>query len=373
VRPVPARSFSGSSCVGQLSPTIERNGEERFLRTDLFPPETGRPLAFQALNRCLRYYRCWEAFLTSQSRLLLVAGAVLDTLGVALIALSFVQETDTLYAGLALMAAGSVFFVLWGRQNSRDAAVDAAPQSRASTTGWTPERELTRSLPRQVVLTPVGRWRTLLWILALVAAVIYANVIPGPATPKQETLERFGVEVMGVVHRKESRTHDGGRVYYLYYNFQDREGKGVRTSVAVDEPVYSSFQEGDSIEITYLPQDPFFHDAKGFGDDRGPRPLGYLWGALLAVVIVALEIHRIRHKRLAMYGKPIAGTVTKLTRLGAATAYTVQCTAAAHQRTLRGSERRPGLQAGDAVTVLYRPDKPQQIVLYRLCLYRAAD
>ena len=312
--------------------------------------------------------------MTSQGRTLLVAGAVFDTLGVALIALSFVQETDTLYVGLVLMAAGSVFFVLWGRQNSRDQAGDTAPHSSASTKGWTPERELTRPLPRQVVLTAVGRWRTLLWMLALGAAVIYTNVMPGRATPRQQTLQRFGVEATGVIHRKESRSHDGGAtVYYLYYNFKDANGKGVRASAAVGERVYSSFQEGDSIEVAYLPEDPFFHQAKGFGDGRAARPLGYLWVALLTIAIVALEIHRIRHKRLAMYGRPIAGVVTKLTRLGAATAYSVQCTAGGRRRTLRGSERRPGLQAGDPVTVLYMPDKPQHIVLYRLCLYRAAD
>ncbi len=356
-----------------LPPRIARNEAARnFFGPIRFGQETDLSLAFQALISCLRYYRCWEAFLTSQARLLLIAGAVLDTLGVALIALSFVQETDTLYAGLVLMAAGSVFFVLWGRRNSRDLAGDTAPQSSASTKGWTPERELTRPLPRQVVLTPVGRWRTLLWMLALAAAVIYTNVIPGRATPRQETLQRFGVEVTGVIHRKESRSHDGAATaYYLYYNFKDANGKGVRASAAVGEQVYSSFQEGDSIEITYLAEDPFFHEAKGFGDRSGARPLGYPWVALLTIAIVALEIHRIRHKRLAMYGKAVAGNVTKLTRLGAATAYSVECTAGGRRRKLRGSERRPGLRVGDPVTVLYMPDKPQHIVLYRLCLYRA--
>ena len=357
-----------------LPPRIGRNEAARnCFRADSIRNETERSLALRAGIRCLRYYRCWEAFLTSQARLLLIAGAVLDTLGVALIALSFVQETDTLYFGLALMALGSVFFVLWGRRNSRDLAGDAAPHSSASTKGWKPERELTRPLPRQVVLTPVGRWRTLLWMLALAAAVIYTNVIPGRATPRQETLQRFGVEVTGVIHRKESRSHAGAStVYYLYYNFKDANGEGVRASAAVDKQVYSSFQEGDSIEITYLPEDLFFHEAKGFGGGRRARPLGYLWVALLTIAIVALEIHRIRHKRLAMYGRPIAGVVTKLTRLGAATAYSVQCTAGGRRRKLRGSERRPGLRVGDPVTVLYMPDKPQHIVLYRLCLYRAA-
>ena len=312
--------------------------------------------------------------MTSRARLLLVAGAVFDTLGAALIALSFVRETETLYLGLVLMAAGSVFVVLWARENSRQRSGDTAPASGVSTKGWTPEPELTRPLPRHVVLTPVGRWRTLLWVLALGAAVMYANVMPGRATPQQETLQRFGVGATGVIHRKESRSHGGGAtVYYLYYNFEDADGKGVRASAAVDEQAYSAFQEGDSIEITYLPEDPFFHEAKGFGDGRRTRPLGYPWVALLAIAIVALEVHRIRHKRLAMYGKPIAGVVTKLTRLGAATAYSVQCAAAGHRRTLRGSERAPRLRTGDSVTVLYLPGKPQQIVLYRLCLYRAAE
>lgn len=311
--------------------------------------------------------------LTSQARLLLIAGAVFDTLGVALIALSFVQETDTLYIGLFLIAIGSACVLLWARQNSNVRPDDEAPPSMVSIKAWTPERELARPLPRQVVLTPVGRWRTILWILAMAAAVIYSNVIPGRATPKQETLRRFGVETMGEIHRREVRTHNGGPVYYLYYNFQDGDGKGVRASLAVDEPVYSSFKEGDSIEMVYLPQDPFVHAVKGFGDARGARPLGYLWVGLLAVAIVGLEIHRIRHKRLVMHGHPIPAIVRKVTRFGAATAYTIECTAGGHRRTLRGSERRPGLKVGDSVTVLYRPDKPQRIVLYRLCLYRATD
>ena len=312
--------------------------------------------------------------MTNRARLLLIAGVVFDTLGVALIALSFVQETETLYIGLVLMAIGSVFIFLWARQSSGGQAAGEAPPSSDSAKGWTPEPELARPLPRQVVLTPVGRWRTVLWVLALAAAVIYTNVIPGRPTPKQETLQRFGAEATGVIHRKDTRSHGGGEtVHYLYYNFEDANGKQVRASVAVDAEVYASHAEGDSIQITYLPEDPLLHEAKAFGDERGPRPLGYLWVALLAIAIVALEIHRIRHKRLAMYGKPIAGTVTKLTRLGASTAYTVQCSPGGRRRTLRGSERKPGLHEGDAVTVLYMPDKPQQIVLYRLCLYQAAE
>jgi hypothetical protein len=314
-----------------------------------------------------------ETLLTSQARLLLIAGAVFDTLGAAFIALSFVRETETLYIGLVLMAIGSVCIVLWTRQNSSGRGAGQASSSQVSAKGWAPERELTRPLPRQVVLTPLGRWRTILWILAMAAAVIYTNVIPGRATPKQETLRRFGVEVSGEIHRKDVRTHDGGPAYYLYYNFQDGAGNGVRASIAVDDGIYSSFQEGDSVDITFLPQDPFVHEVNGLGDGRAAEPLGYLWVGLLAVAIVALEIHRIRHKRLAMHGKAIQGIVKKVTRLGAATAYSVQCTAGGHRRTLRGSERRPGLRAGDSVTVLYRPDKPHHMILYRLCLYRVAD
>ena len=40
---------------------------------------------------------------------------------------------------------------------------------------------------------------------------------------------------------------------------------------------------------------------------------------------------------------------------------------------LRGSERRSGLQEGNAITELHVPEKPRQIGLYRLCLYRAAE
>ena len=299
----------------------------------------------------------------------LIAGAVFDMAGVGLIAFSLIQERDELlWVGVGLMAVGSMLILGWAREQSRR---EAATPTEKPVAAWSVEPELALPPPRRVELTSTGRWRLWLWLAAVAAAVLYTNGYPRSAQPMEAAFAKFGVETEAVIHDKQQRSSAGGEPrYYLYYHFDNRRGEQVRASIAVAEHIYSSQREGDTIRVTYLPDEPLSHEVMGVEYDRF-RPEGIVALAALLAALSALELQRQRHKRLVTVGSAVGGTVLEMTRTGAASRYTVRAETGGVERRLRHSERACRLRAGDRVTVLYSPDKPSDAVLYRGAVYRA--
>ncbi len=299
----------------------------------------------------------------------LIAGAVFDITGVGLIAFSLIQQRDELlWVGVGLMAVGSMLIVGWAREQSR---LEAATPTQKPVAEWLVEPELALPPPRRVELTSTGRWRLWLWLAAVAAAVLYTNGYPRRAQPMEAAFAEFGVETEAIVHDKQQRTSAGGEPrYYLYYHFEDRRGEQVRASTAVGESVYASHGEGDRIRVVYLANDPLSHQIQGVEDDR-LRPEGLAALAALAAALTALELQRRKHKRLVTAGSAVGGTVLEVSRTGAASKYTVSVETGGAERTLRHSERACRLRVGDRVTVLYWPDMPSDMVLYRGAVYRA--
>ena len=299
----------------------------------------------------------------------LIAGAVFDMAGAGLIAFSLLQQQDELlWVGVGLMAVGSMLIVGWAREQSR---LDKAGPTAKPVAAWSVEPELALPPPRRVELTSTGRWRLWLWLAAVAAAVLYTNGYPRRAQPMEAAFAEFGVETEAVIHDKQQRSSAGGEPrYYLYYHFHDRRGEQVRASTTVAEHIYSSHREGDTIRLVYLPDDPLSHQVAGVEDNRF-RPEGIAALAALLAALTALELQRRRHKRLVTAGSAVGGTVLEVTRTGAASRYTVSAEAAGVERRLRHSERACRLRVGGRVTVLYSPDKPSEVLLYRAAVYRA--
>ena len=299
----------------------------------------------------------------------LIAGAVFDVTGVGLIAFSLLQQRDELlWVGLGLLAVGSTLIVGWAREQSRLEAATPTPKPVAA---WSLEPELALPPPRRVELIATGRWRLWLWLAAVAAAVLYTNGYPRRAQPMETAFAEFGVETEAVVHDKQQRTSSGGEPrYYLYYHFEDRRGEQIRASTAVGEGAYASHGEGDRIRVIYLPDDPLSHQVQGVEDDR-LRSEGLAALAALLAALTALELQRRKHKRLVTAGSAVGGTVLDVARTGAASKYTVSVETGGEERRLRHSERACRLRAGDPVTVLYSPEKPSDVVLYRGAVYRA--
>ena len=299
----------------------------------------------------------------------LIAGAVFDMAGVGLIAFSLIQERDELlWVGVGLMAVGSMLIVGWARQQSR---LEAATPTETAVAAWSVEPELALPPPRRVELTSTGRWRLWLWLRggrggrALYQRLSAKSAADGGGFRQVRGGNRGG-------HPRQAATQQRGRRarYYLYYHFDNRRGEQVRASIAVAEQIYSSRREGDTIRVTYLPDEPLSHEVMGVEYDRF-RPEGIVALAALLAALSALELQRRRHKRLVTVGSAVGGTVLEVTRTGAASRYTVRAETGGVERRLRHSERACRLRAGDRVTVLYSPDKPSDVVLYRGAVYRA--
>ena len=299
----------------------------------------------------------------------LIAGVVLDVAGAGLIAFFLLQKReDLLWVGVVLMVIGSALVIR--RARTRSSFEAAIPRARRDDNTWKLEPELTLPPPRRVELTLTSRLCVWLWLTAVVAALLYTKGYPHHVNSNEMAFSRFGVKATAIVHNKRHHKNTRGQLrYYLHYNFSNQHGEQVRASISVAERIYASFNEGDVIQIVYLPDNPLSHWVLGV-ESNGPRREGLLALLALSAVLAVLELQRRRHKRLVTKGSAISGTVLEVTRIGITSRYTVRTETAGVERKLRHSERSCKLRSGDYVTVLYCPNRPSDILLYRAAAYR---
>ncbi len=301
----------------------------------------------------------------------IAAGVLLDLLGAVLIVTSLPQGGMLLAAGVSSLVAGSLV-VYRGVLRLSPVREAAAPRARPQAATWQPEPELALPPPRRVRLGPSGRLLAMLWGSAILATGAVLYFAPrGPATVPA-LLEEHGVRTTGHIHRKNSlELAAGGTTFYLYYNFADQRQDRFRSSVQVSERLYRSYQVDDPVEVLYLPENPLVHVVPELTErPKSPWLTGAIL-ALLAVLVVIAAFQRRRHKRLTANGVTAAGVVSELSRRGARQTFTVTYEVQGEEKSFRTSERIPSLTAGDRLTVLYLPDKPEDALLYRLSLYRA--
>lgn len=306
----------------------------------------------------------------------LIGGIALDVAGLALIAYSIVQgDAGALTAaGVGLLLAGTLAVSRAGRAS--EASLDEEAKSSA-VRGWKPEKELRPAPPRRVRLTAAAQVSLMAWLVAAAFVGFFAwerVVRLAPAPPSRAVLDDAGETAEATVHRKETRlTPDGEERYSLYYNFRDAAGAGVRSSITVSKSLFEVYDEGDTIEVRYLPGDAIAHYLPEL--TRGDREVrAVLMAAVLAAFFLfLLESRRRLHKRLVAHGTAVPGVVESISRRGGAKALTVQAEIQGAPRTLRTTERNTRRETGDVVTVLYDPKRPADAEIYRGLLYRAAD
>jgi hypothetical protein len=306
-----------------------------------------------------------------QGRGWIIAGALLDLLGAVLIARNVPEIGAPLVAGVGLLLAGSAIVFQGVLRLPRERAGQAASWPGASQR-WSAEPELNTPPPRPVRLTPAGRLIMVLW--GMMAAVVTGYVFLAPPRPVSPPplLEAEGVPATAVVHAKNERAlGSGGATYYVSYHFETQDGGQVRESVSVPRSVYDAVAVGDSFEVIYFPFNPQQNFVPRL--ERRELPAAVRWGAvaLLAALFFLFDQQRRFHKRLVSEGKPAAGVVEGLRRRGARRVFTVRYQVQTREGQLRGSERNLNRADGDAVTVLYLPQRPEQVLLYSTAMYRA--
>lgn len=308
----------------------------------------------------------------TQGRAWIVAGVCLDIVGAVLVATSLAQGGLRLAAGIGLIVAGSLLITRGvALSAARDGERETRRPGKSGVSKWRPEPELRGPTPRTVRLSPAGQRLAFGWGLLVVVAGGAAFFFTQQAGPDNSILEEQGARATGRVHDKTVREESGNRNHYIYYNFQDERGSGVRSSVLVPEATYGAVNVNDPIEIVYLPEDPLIHRAEGLSESRAKPSVILLAFIFLGLPLAMAELIRRRHRDLVSRGTPVAGVVSNLRRRGAAQVFSADYTVDGRQHSLRGTLRRSNLREGDPVTVLYLPEHPDASVLYATSFYQA--
>ena len=180
------------------------------------------------------------------------------------------------------------------------------------------------------------------------------------------------IEGEATIYDKQIRESAGGEKHYLYYSFRAvAMPYSRRTSMAVSEDQYNRYEVGDPLRVLYLSANPAVHELPELAVDA-PRP-GAIWliVGLVVLLLLLFEAIRRRHSTLTASGVVAPGRITMLRSRGAGSVYTVEYEAGGESKTMRGTERTQRLHPGDTVTVLYRSDKPEEALIYRLSMYEA--
>lgn len=310
--------------------------------------------------------------ISNNSRILIVAGVVLDLAGAVLIARNVPEIGPGLAAGVGLLLAGSVLVFQGVLRGSGKKFEPEAPAPAVSLSDWTPEPELRGQPPRPVSLTWTGKLSAALWSGMVLVVAGYVFLAPPRAARVPPLLESVGAPATATVHEKNRRdTPSGEAAYYIGYHFATAEGTQVRETRRVPRTVFEELETGDSFEVLYLPENPQQNFAERLDREEMPPALRWMAAALLGALVFVFNQQRRVQKRLVAHGKPVAGVVEGVKRRGATRSYTVRYKLHGHEGRLRGSERNPERADGDVVTVLYLPERPERVLLYSTSLYRA--
>ena len=300
-----------------------------------------------------------------------LGGVGIEIAGAVLIWQSLPDFGGPTIAGLVCVVVGSLI-VTWGLVQRARLQPPPGANPPPAAGDWLPETELRAAAPRAVRLSRSGRRMVAWWVLMLLILPVYGYFVWQRTSSGSVDYRYEYLETEATIHDKEVREGSGGKTFYLYYNFRSVSMEyRRRASTAVSEQQYRSRRIGDTLRVLYLAANSAVHEVPELVEDTpGPHVIWLVVG-LAALLLLLFEAIRRRHHTLAASGVAAPGKISMLRRRGAGSVYTVEYETGSETRTLRGTERTQRLRQGDTVTVLYRPGKPEEALLYRLSMYEA--
>lgn len=300
----------------------------------------------------------------------ILAGVGIELFGALLIWQSLPDFGARTIPGLVCVVLGSLVMT-WGlvkRAQRNQPRAEASPASME----WAPESELQTPTPRAVRLSPSGRRMITWWFVMLSALPLYAYLVGQQVGPARTDYADEYVEGVAVIHDKVGRKGARGEGFYIYYNFESPEAPGrLRASAAVSERQYDALRIGDLLRVRYLAPNPTVHELPDLEEKAPASPVVWFAMGLAGLLLLLFEVIRRRHKVITVFGVATPGKIEMLRPRWAGSVYTVTYRAEGREKSLRGTERTRRLTEGDTLTVLYRADKPDQALIYRLGMYEA--
>jgi hypothetical protein len=300
-----------------------------------------------------------------------LGGVGIEIAGAVLIWQSLPDFGGPTIAGLVCVVVGSLI-VTWGLVQRARLHPPPGTNPPPAAGDWLPETELRAAAPRAVRLSRSGRRMVTWWVLMLLVLPVYGYFVWQRTSSGSVDYRYEYIQAEATIHDMEVRESSGGEKFYLYYNFESLQVPGRRrASTVVSAQQYGAYEIGDTLKVLYLAPNPTVHELPELAEDT-PRPrVVWLVVGLAALLLLLFEAIRRRHHTLATSGVAAPGKISMLRRRGAGSVYAVEYEAGSETRTLRGTERTQRLRQGDTVTVLYRPEKPEEALLYRLSMYEA--
>lgn len=306
------------------------------------------------------------------AKIWLALGASLAVSGGFAIVISLRDGGLTMWAGVGLVAAGSVALRIGLSKSGEGVEVSTGPPAGPSTRAAV-EPELLRPAPRRVRMTARGKTVVASWMLAVAAFAGFANEHYSrlQAPHSKQRLEREGLDSVATVHSLQARELENGRtLYFVGYSFATHDGSPVRISRSISERVYNRLSEQATTRVVYMPRNPDNHYLPEITSPASTRFVFFIGGLLLAAAGFS-EAQRRLHRRLVATGSAVAGLTADVRRRGGVRSFVVNYQVAGESRSVRARERNRNLRSGQPATVLYDPSASGRAVIYRLALYRA--
>jgi hypothetical protein len=241
----------------------------------------------------------------------------------------------------------------------------------ASPENWTPPRELTRALPREISMTGSGI------VVAILAAMVLLGSVPllvllrsanARDKAQAEALRTEGRETAGQIVRlwhTTGKSHTPTVTYAFTAN-----GTRLHADATVPGEFWSGLRTGGVLPVRYLPSDPNINHPAAWEISTVPDWMPFLLPALLGGIgILFLTLLR-RQAQVAANGIPAAGVVTKCFRVksGWVVRYRFHTKDGA---IARGSSQAAGrLEESATICVLYLTKNPKRNQMYPTGLYR---
>ena len=238
--------------------------------------------------------------------------------------------------------------------------------------------ELARPRPRPV--RPAKKWRMERYygplMLAAVLGAIYSLVYCCADKPVHVLRDR-GALTEGKVTALDVH-HGKTTIYTLGYSFTDGSGGVHENSSDISQTTFEALEEGNPIDVTYLPSDPGLSrpmrisDEVVAGTDQDLAILGWFLGLFGLIVIALLERDARLHWWLARNGQPIVAEVVKrnsYTGKGGTGYFVTYEFVDARRQTQRRKIQVPravyeAVPEGQGLVVLYDPERPKRSLPY---------
>jgi len=234
---------------------------------------------------------------------------------------------------------------------------------------WTPPRELSRALPREVRMSGQGTFMALMAAVFLVAAIplfLWVRNQDAQRTARVERLRTEGSEAQGEIVRlwREGKSSTPMVAYAFSADGRRFQGKSSVPGVRWDHLRKAGF-----LPVRFLPADPHINHPIEWEESPEPAWLPFLFPAVLVGCGIAFLAMLRRQAGLVAEGLPTPGIVTGCyrTKGGWVVRYRFRTKDGA---IAKGSSQARRQEKGATVCVLYLQQNPRRNMMYPACLYR---